>query len=233
MKDHDKDYEVYIARDGEYIAYIGEGKKGRHAHVTSGISHTYELNKHHFLFPNRPLQIEIIPCETKEEAVALEKKLIKSETPMYNTVDNGSDSPRKSLNRYARGTDLFYRTHKGLEIVPLSMLFVGSQDADLRGNGFIRVYREKWVDNLRAKWPGIMPRSKALVCWRRLNQKINVRGVGNHELRNIVKSLKVGEDDWGICYDIEMDWAYLVDKEPQSVLQRICRKDLYRFLNPI
>lgn len=84
MNDKDKyGYEVYIGRYQGAVMYVGEGKKGRHKHLNSGTSALYQANKSHF--EGKVLDIEIRPMQTKEEAERLEKELIASLSPAWNT----------------------------------------------------------------------------------------------------------------------------------------------------
>lgn len=76
------DFEVYIARHEDEVLYIGEGVKGRHLHLTSGISHCYEANRYHF--EGIELDIEVIEYSTKSEVVSMEKVLIKDLEPLWN-----------------------------------------------------------------------------------------------------------------------------------------------------
>lgn len=76
------DYEVYIARyDGE-VMYVGEGKKGRHSHITSGISHVYLANQFHF--SGKKLEVEVLPLDSKEFAKEKEDRLISELNPRWN-----------------------------------------------------------------------------------------------------------------------------------------------------
>lgn len=85
-------YNVYAAtnRAGEFL-YIGSGVSDRHRHVTSGISHVYELNQLHFSCA--PVDVNIIKeFDTRTEALAYEKELIAEKSPKFNKVYNGKVS---------------------------------------------------------------------------------------------------------------------------------------------
>lgn len=75
-------HEVYIARlDGD-VLYVGEGVKGRHQHVNSGVSNVYELNRLHF--QGKVIDVEVIECNSKKEADNIETRLILNLKPLYN-----------------------------------------------------------------------------------------------------------------------------------------------------
>lgn len=77
-------FEVYVVRGvkGECL-YVGEGKKNRHLHTTSGRSHVYELNKLHF--EGYTLSVTVLHiCGSKSEATRLESELIISLKPVFN-----------------------------------------------------------------------------------------------------------------------------------------------------
>lgn len=79
---------VYICFVGSTVLYIGSGKGKRFLHVASGISENFKLNKHYFCEEN---SIEIIVIRsglTKQESLELEKDLIVSLNPPYNTIHN-------------------------------------------------------------------------------------------------------------------------------------------------
>ena len=82
-------YEVYIAKVYEVVVYVGEGKEGRHKHITSGVSHCYEANKAHFR--GDVLSVEVLTQETKESAKSIELELIQELKPLWNKVDNWQD----------------------------------------------------------------------------------------------------------------------------------------------
>ena len=75
-------YEVYIARWEGDVMYVGEGKQGRHSHITSGISHVYLANQFHF--SGKELDVEVIPLESKQLASEKEVELIKELNPKWN-----------------------------------------------------------------------------------------------------------------------------------------------------
>lgn len=83
-------YIVYVARYGDKVMYVGEGKRGREKHVTSGTSHLYEANRYHFR--GMVVDVEVLEeVETKEEAVSLENKYIADLAPVWNKKDKGFD----------------------------------------------------------------------------------------------------------------------------------------------
>ena len=75
-------HEVYIARYNGEVVYIGSGKVGRNAHVNSGTSNCYELNRLHF--SGQKCDIEVIPCGDKQCCEALEKSLVIKYLPRGN-----------------------------------------------------------------------------------------------------------------------------------------------------
>ena len=80
----DRNFEVYRAvdKDGNLL-YIGSGRRTRHKHCNSGISHSYELNKMHF--NGEFIGVEIIKDNlTKSESVEFEKTLILGLKPAFN-----------------------------------------------------------------------------------------------------------------------------------------------------
>lgn len=84
-------YEVYKVFVDGVLVYVGSGIQGRHKHATSGTSHNYNLNKSHFdsVRGDCVMTTEItMTCETKERSLEIEKSLIKSLTPPYNTTGN-------------------------------------------------------------------------------------------------------------------------------------------------
>lgn len=79
-----KSYEVYVvkSKNGE-VLYVGEGLSGRHKHVSSGVSHVYDLNK--FYFSGRKLIVRVVwQGNTKQGAISHEKLLIDTLKPKFN-----------------------------------------------------------------------------------------------------------------------------------------------------
>lgn len=83
-------HEVYIVKVKNSIVYIGMGKRGRHRHTESGISHVYALNKLHFENPKEVHTHVIQDSLSQERALELELELIKEYRPIYNKRDNES-----------------------------------------------------------------------------------------------------------------------------------------------
>ena len=81
-------YEVYVAVLNETIIYVGSGQKGRHHHVTSGISHVYALNKLKFTHEGLVKTYVIYDNLTQERSLSLELELIKHYKPCYNKKHN-------------------------------------------------------------------------------------------------------------------------------------------------
>lgn len=99
-------HEVYIVRYKGEVLYIGEGKKGRSEHVHSGVSNIYTLNKLHF--SGEVFDMEVISCDCKEQSKELEKKLIKSLRPLYNTEHSKTEYELKSMRRELKVFDQEY-----------------------------------------------------------------------------------------------------------------------------
>lgn len=78
-----KTHIVYVARYHNKVVYVGEGKPNRYYHLTSGTSHVYLANKHHF--EGKGLNIEVVyEGLTKSEAKTKESELIVSLQPEWN-----------------------------------------------------------------------------------------------------------------------------------------------------
>lgn len=86
-------YETYTVWVHDKCVYVGRGVTGRHKHATSGTSHCYELNKHHFL--NDKVDVEVTPHKTKSDSVKTELNLISLFNPPYNVLD-------KVVNRWSK-----------------------------------------------------------------------------------------------------------------------------------
>jgi DNA-binding Lrp family transcriptional regulator len=86
-KENEKNFVCYTVRHNDSIVYVGEGRKGREKHVTSGCSHVYELNRLHF--SNEQVIVEIeSEHSSKDEALAREEELIEMYRPKYNVSKN-------------------------------------------------------------------------------------------------------------------------------------------------
>lgn len=77
-------YEVYIGRIDGVIKYIGSGRKGRHKHLTSGVSNVYEANKAHF--SGGKIVVSVSYFNTKEESLNREIELIRMHQPEWNVL---------------------------------------------------------------------------------------------------------------------------------------------------
>lgn len=87
------DYVVYVARHEDIVLYVGEGKRGREQHLTSGVSHCYDANKFHF--KGIRVDVEVVSEFTsKDEAKKEEGRLIRDLNPLWNKVDTSFDSVR-------------------------------------------------------------------------------------------------------------------------------------------
>jgi len=86
---------VYIVRRAGELVYIGKGTGSRFNHVTSGTSHCYDLNRHHFL--GDILDIEIYKDSLEEDdSLILEESLIRELKPKYNSTHNRQTQERSS-----------------------------------------------------------------------------------------------------------------------------------------
>lgn len=81
-------HEVYIVKVRSSVVYVGMGKRGRHKHTESGVSHVYGLNCLHFTNPKEVSTHVIQNNLTQERALELEIELIKHYRPIYNKRDN-------------------------------------------------------------------------------------------------------------------------------------------------
>ena len=82
-------HEVYVAKAGEYVLYVGEGKIGRHKHCKGGVSHVYGLNLCHFT--NTEITVEVVHLsDNKAECEKLESDLICSLKPALNKAVNST-----------------------------------------------------------------------------------------------------------------------------------------------
>lgn len=80
-------HEVYVAKAGDYVLYVGEGKVGRHKHCRGGVSHVYGLNLCHFT--NTEVTVEVVHLsDSKVECEKLESELIRSLKPALNKAIN-------------------------------------------------------------------------------------------------------------------------------------------------
>ena len=81
-------YEVYFVKVRSSVCYVGMGKRGRHKHTESGVSHVYGLNCLHFTNPKEVTTHVIQNNLTQERALELEIELIQHYRPIYNKRDN-------------------------------------------------------------------------------------------------------------------------------------------------
>lgn len=88
-------HEVYIGRVANRIVYIGEGRSNRHKHLNSGTSNVYEANKFHF--EGGVIDVELIPCNSKESAQQLEAELLSTYNPVWNKIGTDHYEKRKTL----------------------------------------------------------------------------------------------------------------------------------------
>jgi len=76
---------VYVVKFSDEIVYIGKGIGKRYLHVTSGTSHCKELNR--LYFEGATVTVEIHKDNlSSEDALSIEKGLIVSIRPRFNTV---------------------------------------------------------------------------------------------------------------------------------------------------
>lgn len=108
-------YIVYVAYHEGVCMYVGEGKPDRYKHLTSGTSHVYEANRHHF--KGRSLEVQILHSGlSKASASEIEGKLINELNPCWNKRDfttSNSDQIRSHVKRKVSQTfDKKLKTHK-------------------------------------------------------------------------------------------------------------------------
>lgn len=90
-------FEVYVADYKGEVMYVGSGKKGRHKHLTSGCSHVYLANKHHF--DNKLLAVNIIfTTDSKEESLEVEKAHIIDLKPLWNEKNTTNKNRHKKID---------------------------------------------------------------------------------------------------------------------------------------
>lgn len=87
-------YIIYYTTYKDIIVYIGMGLKGRETHTTSGVSHSYGLNKLHFTDPKNVKTKLLTSFETKDQALLFEEKLVLEFKPQYNTEYLWKDKER-------------------------------------------------------------------------------------------------------------------------------------------
>lgn len=78
-----RNYIVYIAYYKGDPMYIGQGVPDRYKHITSGVSHCYEANKHYFFIGGLDVKI-FRKGLTREASIKLEDKLITKLKPQWN-----------------------------------------------------------------------------------------------------------------------------------------------------
>lgn len=70
------------------LLYVGAGKEGREEHVTSGVSHSYELNKLHF--EGTFVEVKIVKVfDNKADAFNCETDMIRTLNPKLNVKSTG------------------------------------------------------------------------------------------------------------------------------------------------
>ena len=120
------DYIVYVARHSGKVMYVGEGKPLRYLHLTSGTSHCYDANKHHFL--GNSLKIDVVRTGlSKEEARKVEAELILELQPVWNkkglidTLDRFSNMEVMKINKelIKRFREIKKQDCKGLSLLRL------------------------------------------------------------------------------------------------------------------
>lgn len=83
-------YEVYAGYYKDELVYIGSGKKGRHLHLNSGVSHLYEANKLHF--QNESIDVKLIyTTDNKKDSLYYEKLQIENLKPLWNKTYNNDN----------------------------------------------------------------------------------------------------------------------------------------------
>jgi hypothetical protein len=137
-------YEVYTVRDpvtGD-VVYVGEGRKGRHLHVNSGVSHVYTLNKGHFAGVTWDVSVEL--CESKKLASVLENKFIEEFDPICNILGTRRYKYKYNLANLCK---LFqkYTDKPHLQLVRRSLIPHGLMGCDINEYDQIVLKREHFV----------------------------------------------------------------------------------------
>jgi hypothetical protein len=89
---------VYQGSINGVIVYIGMGSKDRYFHLNSGVSHLYLANKAHF-DGVEVLTEKIYESVSKEEALELEKELIKIHQPVWNSTYTDAYNLKRYMNK--------------------------------------------------------------------------------------------------------------------------------------
>ena len=109
--------EVYVAYSNENtVLYVGQGNIGRHKHCKSGISHNKELNRYYFLNgEDSSMKVNIIQTfNNTSDALLLEKELIKSLNPLFNSVHNVKEDVDCGINtkNFTHWSKAYYEAFK-------------------------------------------------------------------------------------------------------------------------
>lgn len=100
-------YMVYIFRAGSEVLYVGKG---------INISRPFNPGHHASIARSRADSLELIPCGTDDNALALESRLILELQPQYNHLN-------KQKKEYFKPRALTYRSVaivKGVTVIPAS-----------------------------------------------------------------------------------------------------------------
>lgn len=109
-----KTHECYLVRDKSgQVVYIGEGIKGRHKHVNSGISHVYHLNSGHF--EGVRWDVEVFELDSKVESQFFEKALIDLHNPRFNTMSTDMLHLKSKLSHVLREIEERYNSYDGFK----------------------------------------------------------------------------------------------------------------------
>jgi hypothetical protein len=107
-------YIVYTAKHNGEVVYIGSGAYGREAHINSGCSHVYDINRLHFsgvLFC-----VEVVgKFATKQESIDREKILILHHKPIYNKMHNTEFGKSASMASIKNRWDKYFRAIGGIK----------------------------------------------------------------------------------------------------------------------
>lgn len=135
-------------------AYVGSGKVGREAHLTSGVSHCYEANRHHFGKDKRLNVLILHNGLSKKESMSIEISEICRLRPIWNKY---AGSPRvfAKMKKFAISRYMNYRNNilsasedtitRDREIISQIVKHMSSEGVAVfpRGFKFVNIERNK------------------------------------------------------------------------------------------
>lgn len=154
--------EVYVCKKDGEIVYIGKGRKGRHKHCNSGVSHVFELNEIYFKEGSSVLETEVVRYfKTDEEALAYEKELIVKHKPKLNKTYTGNDvrgkvskearDLRNKLKDYITKSNTRHDRHNYKVYYDLVDEFISHFGYNFSQEGSLRIYGKEFYRKLGLK----------------------------------------------------------------------------------